>query len=63
MATREPAQVFNTEQLDALLAPIALYSAELLTQTLMASTFPLEVVQAARWLEQSGDKDLNDLHQ
>ena len=54
----QPAQAFNTEQLDALLAPIALYPDELLTQTLMASTFPLEVVQAARWLEQPGNKDL-----
>ena len=29
---------FNVEQLDAMLAPIALYPDELLTQTLMAST-------------------------
>jgi hypothetical protein len=54
----EQTQAFNTEQLDALLAPIALYPDELLTQILMASTFPLEVVQAARWLEQPGNKDL-----
>lgn len=54
----ESAPDFNTEQLDALLAPIALYPDELLTQTLMASTFPLEVVQAGRWMEQPGNKDL-----
>jgi hypothetical protein len=42
---------FNTEQLDALLAPIALYPDELLTQVLMASTFPLQVVEASRWLD------------
>ncbi len=54
----EQTQAFNTEQLDALLAPIALYPDELLTQILMASTFPLEVVQAARWLEQPGNKGL-----
>jgi hypothetical protein len=41
---------FSTEQLDALLAPIALYPDPLLTQVLMASTFPLEIVDAARWL-------------
>ena len=40
---------FNTQQLDALLAPIALYPDALLTQILMASTFPLQVVEAARW--------------
>jgi len=43
------AQGFNTEQLDALLAPVALYPDALLTQVLMASTYPLQVVQAARW--------------
>jgi hypothetical protein len=57
-AEAQSAQAFNTEQLDALLAPIALYPDELLTQILMASTFPLEVVQAQRWLEQPGNKDL-----
>ena len=41
---------FNVEQLDAMLAPIALYPDELLTQTLMASTYPLQVVAASRWL-------------
>src|SRR6516162_6667595 len=46
-----PAQPFNEEQLDALLASIALYPDELVTQLLMASTFPLEVVAAARWVE------------
>ena len=49
---------FSTEQLDALLAPIALYPDDLLTQVLMASTFPLEVVEAGRWLDQQGNKDL-----
>ena len=36
-------------ELDQLLAPIALYSDPLLSQTLIASTYPLEVVQADRW--------------
>jgi hypothetical protein len=40
---------FNVEQLDAMLAPIALYPDELLTQSLMASTYPLKVVAASRW--------------
>jgi hypothetical protein len=36
--------------LEALLAPIALFPDELLMQVLMAATYPLEIVQAARWL-------------
>jgi Protein of unknown function (DUF3300) len=34
-----------------MLAPIALYPDELLTQILMASTYPLQIVAASRWLE------------
>src|SRR5262249_41371180 len=49
----------NVEQLDAMLAPIALYPDELLTQLLMASTYPLQVVAASRWLEKDNNKDLN----
>lgn len=37
------------EELDQLLAPIALYPDDLLTNVLIASTYPLDVVQAARW--------------
>ena len=39
------------EQLEALVAPIALYPDELLANVLAASTYPLEVVQADRWLK------------
>src|ERR1700759_251259 len=52
------AQPFNAEQLDALLASIALYPDDLLTQLLMASTFPLQVVSAARWVEDPTNKEL-----
>src|SRR3984957_8833275 len=52
------AQPFSTEQLDALVASIALYPDDLLTQLLMASTFPLEVVDAARWVEDPAHKSL-----
>jgi hypothetical protein len=41
------------EQLDSLLAPIALYPDPLLSQILVASTYPLEIVQADRWLKQN----------
>ena len=54
-----PAQPFSTEQLDALVASIALYPDDLLTQLLMASTFPLEVVTAARWVEDPAHKPLS----
>ena len=43
---------FKQEELDQMLAPIALYPDSLLTQMLMASTYPLEVVQADRWAKQ-----------
>jgi hypothetical protein len=60
-AASKPAagQPFNTEQLDALVASIALYPDDLLTQLLMASTFPLEVVAAARWVEDPAHKSLS----
>lgn len=40
---------FTQQDLDQMLAPIALYPDGLLSQILMAATYPLEVVQAARW--------------
>src|SRR5579864_7015239 len=45
-----PAPTYLPQQLDQLLAPIALYPDPLLAQILMASTYPLEVVEAVRWL-------------
>lgn len=44
---------FKQEQLEQLLAPIALYPDALLAQVLMASTYPLEVVKADRWAKQN----------
>jgi hypothetical protein len=38
------------EQLDSLVAPIALYPDSLLAQTLVASTYPLEIIQLQQWL-------------
>src|SRR5882762_6207511 len=40
---------FTQQELDQMLAPIALYPDSLLSQIFMASTYPLEVVEAARW--------------
>ena len=42
-------QLLTAGQLDALVAPIALYPDALLSEILMASTYPLEVVEADRW--------------
>jgi len=52
-AQSAPAKTFKQEELDQLLAPIALYPDDLLAQILMASTYPLEVVQAERWMKQN----------
>lgn len=50
------APLFSSQEIDAILAPIALYPDALLSQVLMASTYPLEVVQAARWSKSNNNK-------
>jgi uncharacterized membrane protein YgcG len=45
----------SQEKLDSLLAPIALYPDQLLAQTLMAATYPLDVVAAARFVKENKD--------
>jgi len=50
--------IFRAEELDQLLAPIALYPDQLLAQILMAATYPLEIVRARRWLQDSSHADL-----
>ncbi|HSK44464.1 MAG TPA: DUF3300 domain-containing protein [Candidatus Binatia bacterium] len=58
-----PAAKISNEQLDSLVAPIALYPDPLLGQMLVASTYPLEIVQLHQWLEQNKtvkDKALAD---
>ena len=44
-------QTFTADQLTDLVAPIALYPDGLLSQVLVASTYPLEVVEAEQWLQ------------
>ncbi len=46
-------QLLKPEQLEALVSPIALYPDSLLSNVLMASTYPLEVVQAERWMNEN----------
>jgi len=50
-AAPQALQQFAPGQLDQMLAPIALYPDELLGQVLMAAGYPLEVVEADRWLQ------------
>src|SRR6185369_1098648 len=54
------AKPFSAAQLEQLVAPIALYPDPLMAQILMASTYPLEIVEASRWLKKNpglkGDK-------
>ena len=49
------AATFSQEQLNQMLAPIALYPDSLLANILIAATFPLEVVSADRWVKQNKD--------
>jgi len=46
---------FSQEELDQVLAPIALYPDSLLAQVFIASTYPLELVMADRWVKQNKD--------
>src|SRR5262249_9795357 len=48
-AANEEAPPIPADQLDSLVAPIALYPDPLLAQTLAASTYPLEVIQLEQW--------------
>jgi len=47
--------VFVEAQIEQMVAPIALYPDALLAQVLMAATYPLEIVQASRWVKQNPD--------
>ena len=57
-APDEQAPKIPNDQLDSLVAPIALYPDPLLAQVLAASTYPLEIMQLQQWLTKN--KDLKD---
>jgi Protein of unknown function (DUF3300) len=57
-AAAPPAPQLTEAQLDQLVAPVALYPDPLLAQILMASTYPLEVVEAARWVDAPANQAL-----
>src|SRR4029077_4161918 len=48
-----PAAKIPNDQLDSLVAPIALYPDPLVAQILAASTYPLEIVQLEQWMKNS----------
>src|SRR6185437_15295185 len=48
--TQQAAPKVPADQLDSLVAPVALYPDPLLAQVLVASTYPLEIVQLQQWL-------------
>ncbi|MFZ2948785.1 MAG: DUF3300 domain-containing protein [Desulfuromonadaceae bacterium] len=52
---------FSKEELTQMLAPIALYPDALTAQILMASTYPLEVVEADRWIKKNRQLKGDDL--
>jgi hypothetical protein len=52
---------FTKEELTQMLAPIALYPDSLLSDILMASTYPIEVVEAERWLKENQNLKGDDL--
>ncbi len=54
-AAQQPPQVLSQQQLDNLVAPLALYPDPLLSQVLAASTYPLEVIEAQQWVRQAGN--------
>jgi len=51
----EAEDLYSAEELDDLVAPYALYPDSLLAQVFMASTFPLEIVKADRWVEDNAE--------
>jgi len=53
VVAEEPA--YSEEDLDELVAPVALYPDPLLAQVLVAATFPIEIVKAARWVDANKD--------
>ena len=57
-AAAPSAPLLKPAQLDQLVAPIALYPDPLLAQVLMASAYPLDIVEAERWVE--ANKNLKD---
>jgi hypothetical protein len=54
-ATGDDDELLSEAEIEQLVAPIALHPDALLSQILMASTYPMEIVEASRWLEKNPD--------
>lgn len=55
-APSHAADSFSQQEIEALVAPVALYPDPLLSQVLMAATYPIDVVEAARWRADQPEK-------
>ena len=55
LTVQAPGKVYSLSDLEYLLGPVALYPDPLLTLVLQASTFPLQIVQADRWITDNQD--------
>src|SRR5213595_255427 len=53
-----PAARYTRQQIDQLVAPIALYPDQLLAQVLMAATYPQQIDEAAQWLKDPSHAEL-----
>src|SRR5262245_57325914 len=49
---------YTRQQIDQMVAPIALYPDQLLADVLMAATFPQQIAEAAQWLQDPGHAGL-----
>ena len=56
----DSAEKFSDGELAQILAPVALYPDSLLTHFLVASTYPIEVIEAERWLKDNSELSGND---
>ena len=59
-ATKPETAKYTTQQIDQLIAPIALYPDQLLAQVLMAATYSGQLVEAAEWLEDAANAELKE---
>src|ERR1700741_1931810 len=55
---QKPQVQYTRQQIDQLIAPIALYPDQLLAQVLMATTYPQQVAEAAKWLDDAAHAQL-----
>ena len=59
--TQSADELYSSQELAQMLAPIALYPDALLSQVLMAATYPIEVIEADRWLQRHPSLDEEEL--